>query len=177
MDVRKQWSVGIYAEKRDVRIEKFFFIPAVSCADAFGDDFFEFLTEDVDCFENGIVNSGEWGKRLNKVVHGEFCGEPFEDLGRMEQSEALAEFFCPSFTYQVTWPTMLVKLASPVRSYYDEKGSGYSYSWGFYQTVWIAGNSVREITRHAIKWHKEQVANWKQESDRRRQAKEQSNDR
>lgn len=160
MDIHTQFKIVDALDNRNIRVEHIQFLPSCTSAEAFNDVVWQLLEDDTgEDLKRSIINGGAMIDAIADLIDGEPFDEPFVDMPTYDQRALLAEYFS-KYRYRTNWPTLLVQVATPVRDY-TGRGSGYGYSWGYYTTQWIAGQSVRDILKHVVKWHRERVAAWK----------------
>lgn len=47
----------------------------------------------------------------------------------------------------------LIQMATPIRR--NQTSSGFSYSWGYYQTKWVYGDTIEEAVKNGLAWVEE----------------------
>lgn len=116
-----------------VRMDRVIFLAgAMGGGDALPDDLDSFLDEDFEVIRECLGPLPDW-------LEGEI------DSGRHCRGEAFSEWTADEEMFG-----FIVQFATPVMTPIG-KGSR-SYSWGYYNTTWLYGNTIEEVVEKGLKW-------------------------
>lgn len=129
-------------EQASIRFGTIIYLPAaISGGDVFSEDLEEAL-------EDGFGDKS-WRDAWGTIGFPDIDAILPEDARRSERSDYYNEAF---YRRDLAW--FLVKVEIPVPTY--QKGfSGHSFSWGYYQSHWLAARTIDEAIRKAVAWRDE----------------------